>query len=269
MRFILNFFSLVADMKNQIKSAGGSKGKILFVSADSKRRIRLLQELDEGLELVFHDSFTLSVNVMCQEMVGKTCKHCGNDDLRTRKLYAFRVYDYESKEQKIMLYAANSFSPLPHFISFSETYGTITDKDYVISRAGKGKNTVYTVIPMDKAKFRQKLKAPTEQQLLKVINKAHPDNNDQVDDLDNSASNLTEADEVNYDSMDAVTLYKMCVARGIKVEKRKEAEFYADELYNATEVDEWGEDEPGEKEQTIDEWADANNDTTSSDGVDW
>ena len=98
------------------------------------------------------------------------CQFCGDKEdtgLRTRKLFAFLVYDYDSKAVKIMLFAANNFSPLPHFISFSEAYSTIKDRDYVIDRQGKQKNTVYTVIPQDKAKFRQKaLKMPSKAQII-------------------------------------------------------------------------------------------------------
>ena len=40
--------NLISAMKERIKSSGTSKKDVFYVAADSKRRIRFLQELDTG-----------------------------------------------------------------------------------------------------------------------------------------------------------------------------------------------------------------------------
>ena len=60
-------------------------------------------DIEDGIKVPFHDSYALGVNVPCQETFGRDCEYCGNEDLRTRDLYAWSVYDYENNEVKIIL----------------------------------------------------------------------------------------------------------------------------------------------------------------------
>ena len=83
---------LIGKMKNDVKKSGANKGKILYVREGSKVRVRFLQELDDGLEVIMHDSFEKGINVICQEQLGKSCKYCDEEDLRTRKLRASAVF---------------------------------------------------------------------------------------------------------------------------------------------------------------------------------
>jgi hypothetical protein len=248
---------LLDSMKNEINRTGGSKSKILFVGDGSKRRIRFLVEFDKGMELVFHDSFSKGINMLCQEEVGKTCSSDfhENEDLRTRKMYAWPVFDYDNKEAKVLLYAANSASPVPAFISMFEAYGTIMDRDYVIERKGKQKNTTYAVVPMDKSKFRNtNVKIPTSKAILAVIDKAFPPgvSTDGFEDLPE------ETDIPDYDEMKPKELYDECKKRGIDCEPKKKKEYYIDLLKkndaeSGGEEDDWGgDDETGSGDN--DEW---------------
>ena len=151
---------ILDKIKSDVKKAGTNKGKIMFFREGVKNRVRFLSDIDEGMEVVFHDSFEAGVNVPCQEAFGRSCKYCDNDSLRTRSMYAWSVWDYEAKEIKIILAAVNNCSPVPAFMALYEQYGTMVDRDYVISVSGKMQNKSFSVIPMDKVKFRNSKAKP-------------------------------------------------------------------------------------------------------------
>ena len=251
--------SILKSMKEDIAKSGGSKGKILFIKADTKRRVRFLVDFEKGLELVFHDSFAKGVNCVCAKELGKKkCKFCDNDDLRTRKNYAWPVYDYDANEVRILLYAVNNCTPIPALISMYETYGTITDRDYVLERKGKQQNTSYSVIPMDKAKFKSKVKTPTEDAIIKMIGKAFsPDVEVPLDDDEDETT-------TNYEDMSAKELYKLCKERDIEAPPKKSAEYYIELLEELDEEEqtwdddeddeEWGSDDADEDEDNDDDW---------------
>lgn len=276
---------LLNDMKSEIQKSGGSKGKILFIKDGTKKRIRFLEDAEDGHELTFHDSYNDGINALCLEELGKNCPYCERDDLRTRKLYAWSVWDYDAKEVKVLLYAANNCTPIPNIIAMFEAYGTLLDRDFVISRTGSGQNTSYTVIPQDKAKFKNsKANKLSVKELLKVIAKAFPINPEDMDDEDdedeeeeeerktkkkkNKSSKSKkkekyedddydedddeddyeedeEEDEEDYDEMSAQELYRLCKKKGIKVSKGKKKSYYIDIL------EEYDEDEDEDDE---DEW---------------
>ena len=193
---------IIGSIKNQAAKSGGNKEKILYVKADSKVRIRFLQELDDGYEFTFHDSYAEGINAICQEELGKNCPLCGNEDLRTRSLYAWSVYNYDTKKVEVMLYAVNQCTPVQSLVSMSENYNTIMDRDYVLSKSGKGQSTTYTVIPQDKQKFRNTKASPyTKSAILKILDKAYPlsdefkEDDDEDDDIDFVEEDFDEEDE--------------------------------------------------------------------------
>lgn len=227
----------LSDIKSEISKSGTSKGKFMFFKEDSKARVRFLTDMEDGLEIKFHDSFALGVNVPCQEEFGRECEYCEDENLRTRKMYVWSVYDFESKEVKLLMAAVNNCSPVPALASLYETYGTLLDRDYEIKRIGKGQNTTYSVIPLDKAKFRNnKIKPLSDSAILKYIDKAYPaDNCDE------------EEEETNdYESMKPQELYKLCKERDIDCKPKKSKEYYIDLLEEADEEndsDDWDEEE--------------------------
>lgn len=270
---------LMDELKQEIKNTGTSKGKFLYFKDGSKVRVRFLHEIDDGLKVPFHDSYALGINVPCQELFGRDCKYCGDDELRTRNQYAWCVYDYESEEVKILMYPVNNCSPIPQLISFSETYGTITDRDYEIKQNGKGQNKTFSIVPLEVRKFRNtKAKPLSKSALLKYIDKAYPapeDDEEEESKQNKKKGNKTqnqsaknkkymnepeddeeeEGDEEeeetrDYEEMTARELFKLCKERGIECRPKKDKEYYIELLEEADEEDEddWDEEEEDEEE---------------------
>lgn len=166
---------LLDSIKQDAKRSGQSKGKFIYFREGQKVRIRFLQDMDDGLELLFHDSFERSINVPCQELFGRDCPYCEDESVRTRKQYCWSVWDYENKEVKLFMFPVNNCTPIPALVAMYENYGTITDRDYVISVSGKQQNKTFSVVPMDKVKFRNdKAKAYSEKAVLQLLDKAFP-----------------------------------------------------------------------------------------------
>lgn len=246
----------LSQIKNEIAKSGSNKGKFLFFKEGTKIRVRFLTDMEDGTEIPFHDSFQLGVNVPCQEIFGRECPYCENEDLRTRNMYAWSVYDYESKDTKILMMAVNNCSPVPALISLYESYGTLLDRDYEIKRTGKGQNTTYAVIPLDKMKFRNtKVKAMSEQAILKCVDKAYPSDVEESETKTKPKTKVKtkveepeEDDNENmmYEEMTAKQLYKLCVEREIDCKPRMSKESYIDllEEYDDDEdSDGWDEEE--------------------------
>lgn len=267
---------LVDKIKNDVKKAGTNKGKFIYFREGIKQRIRFLTDMDDGMEVVFHDSFEQGVNVPCQEVLGKSCPYCDEEGLRTRSQYIWSVYNYETKEVQLFMYPVNNCSPIPALMAMYENYGTITDRDYVISVSGKQQNKTFSVVPMDKVKFRnEKAKAFSEKAILKMLDKAYPCEIDEDEDEDeapkkrapksmgNKSSKKAkveeddeeedwEEEEMDYSEMSAKELYSLCKERGIDVEPKKPAKYYINELEEYDDAqDDWADDDEDE-----DDWED-------------
>lgn len=262
---------LVDQIKNDVKKAGTNKGKFMYFRPDIKIRIRFLQDMDDGLELVFHDSFEKSINVPCQEVFGRSCDYCDSDGVRTRSQYCWSVWDYEAKEVKLFMFAVNNFTPIPALMAMYDNYGTITDRDYVISVSGKGTSKSYSVIPMDKVRFRNdKAKPYSEKAVMKMLDKAFPCDGSDEDDEDErparkkstskskAKSKQAEDDGWNEDEdslpstdeleeMKPQKLYNLCRERDIEVASKKSVEYYVDKL------EEWRLDHEEEVEDDYDD----------------
>lgn len=248
---------LVDKIKNDVKKSGQNRGKFIYFREGEKRRIRFLQDMDDGMEVTFHDSFKAGVNVPCQEAFGRSCEYCEDEDLRTRSLYLWSVWDYESKQVMIFMFPVNNCSPIPALMAMYENYGTLTDRDYVINVQGKQTEKTYSVVPMDKAKFRNdKAKPFSNSAVLKMIDKAYP-----VDDAQSTNDNEDWDDEDaegKYDGMSAKELYNLCVERKIEVEKKKPAKYYVNLLEEDDKAhDDWDDDDSSDDDwDEDDEWED-------------
>lgn len=264
---------LMDELKQEIKNTGTSRGKFLYFKDGSKVRVRFLQEIDDGFKIPFHDSYALGINVPCQELFGRDCKYCGDDELRTRNQYAWSVYDYESEEVKILMMPVNNCTPIPQLISFAETYGSITDRDYEIKQQGKGQNKTFSVVPLEVRKFRNtKAKPLSKSALLKYIDKGYPapdeDDEEETPKQNKKKGNKTEQKketkqryknepeeeddedeeaEMDYEEMTAKELYKLCQEREIECRPRKDKDYYIEllEEYDEEQEDEddWGEED--------------------------
>jgi len=167
---------IMSQLKAAVKSSGTSRGKILFVGEGKKVRIRFLQELSDGYEFKFHGNWARKINALCLEYLDKECPMCDDEDMKTKTLYAWNVYDVEAKEVKIMLYAVNNCTPVSQLVSMSDAYeNTIMDRDYILEKKGSGTSSSYGVVSMDKSKFRNtQVKTYSKKQIIKMLAKAYP-----------------------------------------------------------------------------------------------
>ena len=108
---------LLNSIKNDVKKSGQNKGKFIYFREGQKQRIRFLQDMDDGVEIVWHDSFEQGINVPCQEFFGRDCPYCEDDGLRTRNMYAWSVWNYETKEVQVFMFAVNNCSPIPALVA--------------------------------------------------------------------------------------------------------------------------------------------------------
>lgn len=275
---------LLDNIKKDAKKSGQSKGKFIYFREGQKQRIRFLQDMDEGMEIVWHDSYEQGINVPCQEHFGKDCPYCEDDSLRTRSQYAWSVWNYETNEVQVFMFPVNNCSPLPALVALYETYGTLTDRDYVISVSGKQQNKSFSVVPMDKAKFRnQKAKPFSEQALLKMIDKAWPaedtgdeddedeapkkkrgpkksggktktkksydedEDEDEDDYSDEDFDDEEEEDEDEYEDLSPKELFNLCKKRKLDAAPKKSAKYYINILREADKAeDDWGDDDDEE-----------------------
>ena len=276
---------LLSEIKKDAKKSGQNKGKFIYFREGQKQRIRFLQDMDDGLQITFHDSFEQSINVPCQEHFDRDCPYCNDDTVRTRSQYVWSVWNYETNEVQLFMFPVNNCSPLPALVAMYETYGTLTDRDYVISVTGKQQNKTFSVVPMDKVKFRNtKAKPYSESQVLKMLDKAFPcdvdtdeeeddedytpknkkkkqrpaktstkkdvDEDYEDDDYDEDMSEEDDTDDVDYESMSVKELYKLCKSRGIDVAPKKSQKYYIKQLEEYDEQNEdWGDEDDDEWEE--------------------
>lgn len=278
---------LVDKIKADAKKSGSNKGKFIYFREGTKLRVRFLQDMDDGMEVTFHDSYEQGINVPCQEHFGRDCPYCDDDSIRTRSQYLWSVWNYEAKEVQLFMFPVNNCSPIPALMAMYENYGTICDRDYVISVSGKQTTKSYSVVPMDKVKFRNgKAKPYSEAQVLKMLDKAWPcDGIDSDDDDDEEETPKKKAskktgkastkrpvdddededdddwsdedsgdDTPDYSEMSAKELFKLCKERGIDVKPKKSERFYIKQLEEYDQAqDDWGDDDDYEED---DEWED-------------
>lgn len=275
---------LVDKIKADVKKSGQNKSKFIYFKEGVKQRIRFLTDMDDGMEITFHDSFEKSIIAPCQEHFGRTCPLCEDEELRHRSQYVWSVYNYDTKEVQLFMYPVNNCSPIPALMAMYENYGTICDRDYVISVSGKQQNKTFSVVPMDKVKFRnEKAKPYSDKAILKMLDKAFPFDGEEDEDEDDvkpvkSSKNTKKApkpepveddfddeveieedweevaddDVIDYSDMSPKELYEMCKEREIKVPPKKPAKFYINQL---EEWDKAHEDWNDEEEDT-DDWED-------------
>lgn len=267
---------LIEKIKEDAKKSGQNKGKFIYFKENEKKRIRFLNDLEEGIEVNFHDSFSAGINVPCQEVFGRDCKYCEIEGLRTRTQYIWSVWDYEAKEVKLFMFPVNNCTPLPALAAIYETYGTLVDRDYILTPIGKAQNKTYTVVPSDETKFRNaKAKPFSEKAILKMLDKAFPtssndDDEDDDEEYENekkknkkktSSSKKNNVDEDDYDEpeddeeekdyseLSTKELFKLCKERGIDVEPKKTSKYYINQLEKYDEAqDDWDDEDDDEWE---------------------
>lgn len=270
---------LLSKIKNDVKRSGSNKRKLIYFRDGSKLRVRFLTDMDDGMEVKFHDNFEAGINVPCQEAFGRNCPYCEDEDsVRTRSQYIWSVWNYEAKEVQLFMFPVNNCSPIPALMAMYETYGTLCDRDYVITQVGKQQNKTFSVVPMDKNKFRNdKAKAFSEKSILKILDKAFPfDDDEETEDddyeVEDKKSKKTKAkskkheeydededdtfddeefddEEESYEDMSPKELFKLCKEREIEAKPKKNARYYINLLEEYDEAqDDWGSEDDDEWE---------------------
>lgn len=271
---------LFESIKRDAKKSGQNKSKLIYFKEGTKIRVRFLQDVDDGMEVVFHDSFERGINCPCQEIFGRTCPYCEDDTLRTRSQYVWSVWNYETKEVQLFMFPVNNCSPIPALMAMYENYGTLTDRDYVISVSGKQQNKTFSCVPMDKVKFRNtKAKPFSKKAVLEILDKAFPcedadedededtprkkrpaknttkkgrrpepeddeDEDDYDEDMEDTDDEEDEEEIPDYESMSPKELFKLCKDRGIEVAPKKPAKYYIKQLEEYDEAQgDWGDDD--------------------------
>lgn len=264
---------ILSDIKAAAAKSGANKAKIIYFREGQKVRVRFLSDMDDGIKVTFHDSYDRGINTPCREAFGDDCPLCEDDTLRTRDQYIWSVYDYEANEVKILMAPVNNCSPIPAIVGMFDVYGTLTDRDYVITKNGKQQNTTYSVVPMDKVKFRNtKVKPFSEQKILEILAKAFPYEDEDEEDKkkkrkssnkkaktkveedydDDDEDDIEQAEEeeddsdIDYEEMSAKELFNLCKKRGIEAKPKKVADYYINLLEEADEEDEWDDEEDDE-----------------------
>lgn len=173
------------QIKTAVKNSGSSKKDILYFGADTSKRIRFLQELDEGHSYTFHSDFETKIYEPCQDQEDhEDCKLC-QQGIGTKEVFVWSVYDYDTSSVKLLAIKATGISPVPALIEFFEEYGTIMDRDYKIKKVGKGMGGSYTVTPLDKEKFGVKKAKPySEKEIWEMFKKAYSSKDVEEDDDD-------------------------------------------------------------------------------------
>ena len=173
------------QIKTAVKNSGSSKKDILYFGADTSKRIRFLQELDEGHSYTFHSDFETKIYEPCQDQEDhEDCKLC-QQGIGTKEVFVWSVYDYDTSSVKLLAIKATGISPVPALIEFFEEYGTIMDRDYKIKKVGKGMGGSYTVTPLDKEKFGVKKAKPySEKEIWEMFKKAYSSKDVEDDDED-------------------------------------------------------------------------------------
>lgn len=181
------------QIKTAVKNSGSSKKDILYFGADTSKRIRFLQELDEGHSYTFHSDFETKIYEPCQDQEDhEDCKLC-QQGIGTKEVFVWSVYDYDTSSVKLLAIKATGISPVPALIEFFEEYGTIMDRDYKIKKVGKGMGGSYTVTPLDKEKFGVKKAKPySEKEIWEMFKKAYSSKD--VDDEDDDDDEEEEED---------------------------------------------------------------------------
>lgn len=173
------------QIKTAVKNSGSSKKDILYFGADTSKRIRFLQELDEGHSYTFHSDFETKIYEPCQDQEDhEDCKLC-QQGIGTKEVFVWSVYDYDTSSVKLLAIKATGISPVPALIEFFEEYGTIMDRDYKIKKVGKGMGGSYTVTPLDKERFGVKKAKPySEKEIWEMFKKAYSSKDVEDDDDD-------------------------------------------------------------------------------------
>lgn len=192
--------SILDRIRTNVERKGGTKGAMFFVKKDTKKRVRLLRDMDDGVEIIIHDQYP-GKTVPCLKHWGKECAYCTDQAYRTRSNFAWPIWSYDDGDAgsvKVLIYKANDQTPIKAFLDNFEEFETVTDADYIIKRTGEGFDTRYGVIRGKEGKLPKEIKKAIEEaggiydaaKLLEIVGAAFD-----IDDELADADDLEDMDE--------------------------------------------------------------------------
>jgi hypothetical protein len=166
---------ILDKIKKEIKRSSSSFNLEFYLKDGDKAKVRFLKDFEDAIGLKWHDKYKAKIDTPCLEYYGKECKFCNGeiDDLRTRENFIWPIYNYEEEMVQFFRFAANSFTPVPQLMTMYESYGTLLNRDFEISRSGTSFDISYQVVPLDKSDFEKDAEAPSEKEIFKQIADIH------------------------------------------------------------------------------------------------
>lgn len=237
--------NLVQLMKQKIAQSGGSRSKVLYFKPDTAKRIRFLQELDTGEEFLFHSDFNNKVYELCKDPEDhEDCPLC-QQGVTLKSEYCWSVWDYDANEVRIFKSRVTSQSAAPALISMYDEFGTIMDRDYKIKKVGAGQSSSFTVLPLEKEKFRIKAKPFNHAEMLDILIKAYPSDSVVENEPENKKDKKTKkvrktlkehfTEDLSYDDVKGIALDFGMTKKELKA--FDEVEDLVDELFDNYEED--------------------------------
>lgn len=163
-------------LRQGIAKAAQKQGEIFFTKPGERRRIRFLTEFNDGVVVMFHDSYQRRLQVPCLyetfgEVLGERipCRYCEEGET-PRDQYLWSIYDYDAKQRRIMKYKVTRATPIFQLMGLFETYKTLLNRDIEITQQGEGTQKSFLVIPADPTPFRERGVRPhTRKELLQTV----------------------------------------------------------------------------------------------------
>jgi len=193
--------SILDSVKKQIKNASSNFNDVFYVGEDEKKRVRFIDDFEDAIQIRWHDKYEDEIDTPCLEYYNLPCPYCeSNDsDLRTRDQFAWTIYNYDQEAKQIFLFAANNYTPVSDLVGLYESYGTLLDRDYTISRTGTGFDTNYQVIPMDKSKFKVDAEKYTKKEIFKKFKNIYSIESHMENNNGNDVEGIDDFDEDDFD----------------------------------------------------------------------
>lgn len=174
---------LLDKIKQSAKTSSESKSDFFWTKDGDKKRIRMLCEFDDGIEVVHHSYVEFKKgrgDVPCQKHFGRECPFCNGtvaEETIVKTYYGFPIYNQNESKQQIMLAKAwKSSSPLMPMVKEYELceMTTFCDRDFLIVHDGSGKEKDISVRSQDPCKMEQKITPWTKAEIMEKIDKAYP-----------------------------------------------------------------------------------------------
>jgi hypothetical protein len=168
----MGMFDTIKDLQNSTsREASGPRRQYLSLKDGDKFRIRFLQELakdGKGYDEDAGTAFVTNIHVSPYDFKKKVACTIDNEKLdhrcwgceqvvvdpkwrpKTRVLINVAVLDNGDWTSKVVDQTFSDSHIMSQLVEYASEYGSITDRDYNISRTGKGMNdTAYRLIPLD------------------------------------------------------------------------------------------------------------------------